>query len=87
MIEIIGAGTSLERLENIEYVNIFSLKKGGGVRVIILEYFALSHKKNPTILTCIHVWILFIFLRKGNQILRGRDTETKCRADTEGKTI
>ena len=28
-----------------------------------------------------------VLLRKGNKILTGANTETKCRAETEGKTI
>ena len=28
-----------------------------------------------------------VFLRRGNKILMGGDTETKCGAETEGKTI
>jgi hypothetical protein len=28
-----------------------------------------------------------VFLRKGNKILTGANTETKCKAETEGKVI
>jgi hypothetical protein len=33
------------------------------------------------------IWILQSFLEEVNEIPMGRDKETKCRAETEGKTI
>jgi hypothetical protein len=33
------------------------------------------------------VWVLQFFLERGNKIVTGANTETKCKIETEGKAI
>jgi hypothetical protein len=54
--------------------------KLGMPKIQFMNYMKLKKKEDQSVDT----WVL---LRKGNKILTGRNMETRCEAETEGKTI
>ena len=55
-------------------------QKLGIPKIQFIDHINLKNKEDQSV-------VALVLLRRGNKILMGGDTETKCGAETEGKTI